>query len=167
MRPSLFAAALLLSAFASLGFGASSGRTIRANGVAVSVPGGWQRVAPADPGPVTDPVGVIVVGTTGVRARASRCEIAAYRVQPRGAVVVVVRWQEQASGGSPAPGRAPLAVLTSLRRRELECFGGRAASAYLVLRHHGYQVNVMVGDRASARVVRQSLAVGRSFRLVP
>jgi len=35
----------------------------------------------------------------------------------------------------------------------------------VVLGGNAYQVNVMVGDRASKRGVAQALAVGRSFKL--
>jgi hypothetical protein len=79
--------------------------------------------------------------------------------------VVIVGWHEPTAPGGFKPGRWPLRAMTSLRTRTFECFAGRGASALLVLRRHGYQVNVMVGDRASDRLVAQALAIGRSFRL--
>jgi hypothetical protein len=44
-----------------------------------------------------------------------------------------------------------------------ECFAG--AGATLTLDGKAYQVNVMVGDRASKERVADALAVGRSFNL--
>ena len=139
---------------------------VAAHGVRVVVPSGWMRVTAAGAGPVTDPLTLLVVGTRGVRARASQCQIAGYGVQPIGAVVVVVGWTSLAEGGSQRPGRWPLRALISVHRPSFECFNGRGAAAYLVLRGRGYQVNVMVGDRASPARVRQALAVARSFDLV-
>jgi hypothetical protein len=108
---------------------------------------------------------VLVVGTSGVRARPSACQIAAYRVQSAGAVVVIVRWRTATSGGgSPLRGRAPLRGLR-LRRPSFECFSGRGDAAQLTLGPHAYQVNVLVGDRASARTAREAIAVARSFDL--
>jgi len=168
-----------LSAFLFVGFGLAplaaasrtrSDRVIVANGVRLVVPSGWQRVPPASPGPVTDPRTVLVVGTAGTSPRSprsSKCQIAAYRLPPAGAVVVIVRWQSTASaGGAPwTPGRAPLAKLRSVHRPSFECFSGRGAAADLLLGGHPYQVNVLVGDRASPERVAAALAVGRSFDL--
>jgi len=63
------------------------------------------------------------------------------------------------------PGRWPLGKLTSVRRSSFECFAGRGAAASLALSGKAYQVNVMVGDSASAENIAQALTVGRSFRL--
>ena len=105
------------------------------------------------------------VGTRGVRPR-SRCQIAAYRVPSTGAVVVVVGWKTPASaGGRPKPGRAPLRALRRVTRPSFECFRGRGAAATVELHGRVFQVNVMVGDRASPRRVDDALAVGRSFAL--
>jgi hypothetical protein len=146
---------------------AGSGRVVAANGVRLVVPPAWQRVAPADPGPVSDPRTLLVVGTVGVRPRSSQCQIAAYRIPTDGAAVVVVRWQSVASaGGGPwTPGRAPLGKLRSVHRPSFECFSGRGAVADVLLGGHPYQVNVLVGDRASPQRVAAALAVARSFDL--
>jgi hypothetical protein len=138
---------------------------VSGHGVRLTVPSGWQRLQAANPGPVTDPQTLLVVGTAGARPRASQCQIASYRVPHGGAVVVVVGWSSLSEGGPQRPGRWPLKALTSVRRPSFECFAGRGAAAYLVLRRRGYQVNVMVGDRASRQRVQQALAVGRSFEL--
>ena len=101
--------ALLVAAvaFTSLGL-ASSGRAISANGVRVVVPPRWHRVHPAGDGPVVDPRTLLVVGTVGVRARSSQCQVAAYRVPASGAAVVVVGWKRATSGGGHMkPGRTP------------------------------------------------------------
>jgi len=78
--------------------------------------------------------------------------------------VVVLRWSSvAAAGGSPAPGRAPLERLVSVRRPFFECFSGRGAAADLLLAGKRYQVGVLVGDRATKARVRDALAVARSF----
>jgi hypothetical protein len=142
----------------------ASGRGVTAHGVRLTVPADWERVHAAPDAPVTDPRTLLVVGTAGVHARPSRCQIAAYRVPPAGAVVVVVGWRT--ADGSASTGRAQLQKLVAVRRPSFECFGGRGAVADVVLGGRQYQVDVMVGDHASARRVGQALAVGRSFDLV-
>lgn len=142
-------------------------RVIAAHGVQLIVPPGWARKAAASDGPVVDPRTLVVVGTAGVRPRMSNCQIAAYRIPPRGAVVVVVGWRSLKNSGAQhaKPGRAPLTKLTAVRKPSFECFNGRGAAADVVLRGTAYQVNVMVGDRASKALIGQALAVGRSFNL--
>jgi hypothetical protein len=160
-----FVAVVLALALTS-GVSSNSGRTVRAHGVAVTVPVGWHRVASASDGPVTDPRTLLVVGTLGVVPKSTQCQIAAYRVPARGAVVVIVGWKTAASGGGRMkPGRWPLNAMTFVRRPSFECFAGRGAAASLALAGKGYQVNVMVGDSASAQRVAGAVAVGRSFRL--
>jgi hypothetical protein len=116
---------------------------------------------------VTDPQTLLVVGTAGVRPLASNCEIAAYPLPPAGAVVVVVGWKSVVTaGGAPwKPGRAPLKNLLAVHRPSFECFSGRGAVADVLLAGKPYQVNVMVGDRASKPRVAEALAVARSFDL--
>jgi hypothetical protein len=144
---------------------AAGAATIRAHGVGLTVPRGWHRVASAGDGPVTDPRTLLVVGTAGARPAPTQCQIAAYHVPARGAVIVVVGWKTATSGGGRMkPGRRPLAELTSVRRPSFECFAGRGAAASLVLDGKAYQVNVMVGDAASAREIAEALSIARSFR---
>jgi len=139
---------------------------IRAHGVVLTLPAGWHRVASAGDGPVTDPRTLLVVGTAGARPKPTQCQIAAYGVPRQAAVVVVVGWKTATSGGGRMkPGRWPLGKLTSVRRPSFECFAGRGAAASLALSGKAYQVNVMVGDSASAQTIAKALAVGRSFRL--
>lgn len=163
----LAAALLVVLAGASCALAAGGSRIISAHGVRFTVPPGWQRVKAASDGPVTDPRTLLVVGTAGVRPRASQCQIAAYRIPPAAAVVVVVGWSSVAAagGGSPRPGRAPLEKLIAVRRPSFECFSGRGAAADVLLGGKPYQVNVLVGSRASRQRVAQALAVGRSFNL--
>ena len=144
----------------------SSGRIVSAGGVRVVVPVGWQQIEASGDGNVVDPRTLLVVGTKGVRPRPSLCQIAAYRVQPRGSVVVIVGWKTATSGGgAPTPGRDALERLRSVRRPSFECFAGRGAVAQVLLGGKAYQVSVMVGDLASRRRVAEALAVGRSFAL--
>jgi hypothetical protein len=145
---------------------AASTKTIRSNGVELTVPAGWRPVPSAGDGPVTDPRTLLVVGTAGVRPRTTQCQIAEYRVPAHGAVIVVVGWKTATSGGGRTkPGRWPLAKLTSVRRPSFECFPRRGAAASLVLGGKAYQVNVMVGNETSARDTAEALTVARSFRL--
>jgi len=154
--------ALTFSAVANGG----GGQTVRAHGVALSVPAGWHRVASTNDLP--DPRTLLVAGTAGVAPKATQCQIAAYRVPAHGAVVVVVGWKTAMSGGGRMkPGRWPLETLISVKRRSFECFAGRGAAASLALGGRAYQVNVMVGNSTSAQHIAQALAVGRSFRLAP
>jgi len=156
---------VLLAAFTAIASAAST-KTIRAHGVALTVPSGWRRVTSAGDGPVTDPRTLVVVGTAGARPKPTQCQIAAYRVPTRGAVVVVLGWKTATSGGGHTkPGRWPLVRLTSVRRPSFECFAGRGAAASLALGGKAYQVNVLVGDVASARTIAEALTVARSFRL--
>jgi hypothetical protein len=163
----LLASGVLALTFAAVA-NAGGGQTVRANGVAVTMPLLWHRVAPAGDGTVTDPRTLLVVGTSGVAPKSTHCQIAAYRVPARGAVVVVVGWKTATSGGGRMkPGRWPLRAMTSVKRANFECFAGRGAAASLALGGKAYQVNVMVGDSTSAGHVAEALAVGRSFRLAP
>ena len=140
-----------------------STHVLSANGVRLTVPGGWKRVQPGA-STVTDPRTLLVVGTSGARATRSRCDQAAYEVPTSGAVVVVLRWSSvAAAGASPEPGRAPLERLASVTRPSFECFSGRGAAADLLLAGKRYQVGVLVGDRATKASVQDALAVARSF----
>ena len=78
------------------------------------------------------------------------------------AVVVVIGWRD-AVGNS---GFLPLSAL-KLRRGTFECFAGRGAVAQVTRRNRDFQINVMVGDKASAETVEDALAAARSFALVP
>jgi hypothetical protein len=162
-----FASVALALAFSSVANG-GVGQTVRAHGVALTMPAGWHRVASAGDGPVTDPRTLLVVGTAGVAPKATQCQIAAYRVPAYGAVVVIVGWKSATSGGGRMkPGRWPLKTLTSVKRPSFECFAGRGAAASLALGGKAYQVNVMVGGSTSAQDIAEALAIGRSFRLAP
>ena len=123
---------------------------VKANEVQVVVPAGWRRVEVLPFGP--DSVTVLVVGTRGVRPRGVSCQIAAYRIPPAGAAVVVVRWRTETSGGGRPPGsREPLRHM-HLDRRGVECWPNhRGGAVQLSLGGHAYQVNVLIGDRASHR----------------
>src|SRR5436309_3465810 len=156
--------------FAEACGGGSSERSVSSHGVRLVVPRSWRRIEPASGGSVTDPQTLLVVGTAGVRplaSLASNCEIAKYRLPPAGAVVVVVGWKSVATaGGAPwEPGRAPLKNLLAVHRPSFECLSGRGAVADVLLAGKPYQVNVMVGDRASKPRVAEALAVARSFDL--
>src|SRR5436309_1155707 len=87
---------------------ANSGRVISAHGVRVVVPSQWHRIRSARDGNIIDPRTLLVVGTSGVRPRASQCQIAAYRIPVSGAAIVVVGWRTARSGGGHLkPRRAP------------------------------------------------------------
>jgi len=151
--------------FVGLGCAGAGGRVVSSHGVQVVVPKGWERVRPADDSPVTDPRTLLVVGTAGVHAKPSQCEIAAYRIPTSGAVVVMVGWKSVATAGGVAakPGRAPLKKLVAVTRPSAECFAGRGAAADVLIGGKPYQVSVLVGDGATKQRVAQALAVARSF----
>lgn len=77
--------------------------------------------------------------------------------------MVVLEWN--GGTGGVVPGLAPLSKLTSVRPHVFECFSGRGAASALQLDGHAYQVNVLVGDRASSSAIALALRVARSFRL--
>ena len=97
----LFASVVLALAFTAVANGGGD-QTVRAHGIALTVPGWWHRVASAGDGPVTDPRTLLVVGTAGVAPKSTHCQIASYRVPARGAVVVVVGWKTAKTGGEAA-----------------------------------------------------------------
>jgi hypothetical protein len=169
MRVACSFALAALTVAVTVATAATGTHVVAANGVKLSAPPGWLRVRAASDGPVTDPRTLLVVGTSGVRARPSQCQIAAYRVPAGSAVVVVVGWRSlKYSGAANAErGYAPLKRLVAVRRPSFECFAGRGAAAGVVIGDHPYQVNVMIGERASRSRVAEALAVGRSFRLAP
>ena len=142
-------------------------RLVGSHGVRLTVPDGWSQVVPT-PSAIVDALTVLVVGTLGVRDDlTSSCQVAAYRVPARGAVVVVVAWRTATSGGGHLPpGRARLRKLRAVSRPSFECYSGRGAAEQVVLGGKAYQVNVLVGDRASRRLVTQALVVARSFDLL-
>ena len=140
---------------------ATAGGVLKAGGVAVKAPVGWALVTAADAGSITDPRTVLVAGTEGAAPRRSECQVAAYKVPADGAVVVVLRWAGRAPEWLPAD-REVLADLR-LRREYFQCFDGRGASAQITLKGRAYQVNVMVGDKATSKAAASALAVARSI----
>jgi hypothetical protein len=161
------AATIVVVATASTTTAAARPHLVTAHGIRLTVPTGWTRVQPAPAGPVVDPVTLLVVGTRHVVPKMTLCQIAAYRIPAGGAVVVIVGWKSLRNSGArnASPGRQPLSKLVHVRRPSFECFNGRGAVADLVLDRTAYQVNVLVGDRATPRVINQALAIGRSFNL--
>ena len=139
-------------------------RGIEADGVSVRVPRDWRRVAPADPGPVTDPVTVLVVGTRAVRAKPSACQIASYTIPAGAAAVVIVEWRELTV---TAPTSRRDVTTMRVRPRAFECYGGRGAAAVVRLNGRPFQVNVLVGRRATKRRVADALLVARSISARP
>ena len=140
-------------------------RVVSRNGVRLTLPSGWRVVRPASDAPVTDPRTLLVAGTAGVRPQASRCQIGGkYHIPADGAVVIVIGWLSSSAGGAPVnPGRASLDHLTSVRKSTFECYAGRGAAAQVHLHGIDYQVNVMVGDRASSSRIADALRVARSL----
>ncbi len=155
-------AAVAVLAALVLASGASAG-VIAVGGVQVTVPGGWISVKPAPDPSIQQASPLLVVGTTGAAPRKPRCPVAAYTVPPRGAVVVILRWSK--SEGSKDTGRGPLTKLVGVKPAPFQCFAGRGAYAAVALGGRLYQVNVMVGDKASSAQIAQALAVARSFDL--
>lgn len=152
------------AAVAVLGVAAAAGATgdvVRAGGVQLDLPDGWSKVAPPRE-TVSDPKTLLVIGTDGVRAMQTDCQVASYRVPADGAVVVVIGWRESVGGAS----FLPLSGM-KLRRGTFECFSGRGAVGRLTRRDRDFQVNVMVGDRAGADTIAAALDAARSLGLAP
>jgi hypothetical protein len=162
LRHTIPVLALSLAAVASA---APADRRIAGNGVHVVAPAGWTRVVAA-PTSIDDPTTVLVVGTRGVAPRLVPCEIAAYRIPLRGAAIVVVRWRTETSGGGRPPrSRAPLRHIV-LNTLGFECWPHhRGGAVELALGGHAYQVNLLLGDGASRKLVDDALRIARSFDL--
>jgi hypothetical protein len=142
---------------------AADDRPLTAGGVTVLAPGSWTRVVPASADSVIDPRTALVIGTRGVAARPSECQVAAYKIPADGAAVVVLAWRGVAADGIPRDRHELVAM--RLRRPMFECWDGRGAVAQLALKGRAYQVNVMVGDKASRETIADALAIARSFGL--
>ena len=156
------AAAVAMAALAVSSATAATGDTVRGTGGAqLMLPGGWSKVTPARAS-VDEPRTLLVIGSDGVRAIESPCQVSSYRVPADGAAVVVVGWRNAVGGG----GFLPLSGL-KLRRGTFECFAGRGAVARVTRRDRDFQVNVMVGDRASSETVHAALDAARSFGVTP
>ena len=154
-------AATAVAAFAVSGVGAEPSDQARAGGVQLTLPSGWSKVVRARETRLDDPRTLLVVGTDGVRAVESDCLVASYRVPTDGAVVVVIGWRD--SVGSSL---MPLSAM-KLRRGTFECFTGRGAAGRQTLRDRDFQVNVMVGDRASGETIAAALDAAHSLSVVP
>jgi hypothetical protein len=156
------AAAVAMAALAVSSATAATGDTVRGTGGAqLMLPGGWSKVTPARAS-VDEPRTLLVIGSDGVRAIESPCQVSSYRVPADGAAVVVVGWRNAVGGGS----FLPLSGL-KLRRGTFECFAGRGAVARVTRRDRDFQVNIMVGDRASSETVQAALDAARSFGMTP
>lgn len=150
------AAAAACVALVTSGALAAVGDLARANGVQLSLPDGWSKVAAATD-TRTDPRTLLVIGTDGVKAITSDCQVSSYRVPADGAAVVVVGWRD-----SVGASYLPLSAMR-LRRGTFECFAGRGAVGRITRRDRDFQVNVLVGDRASDATVSTALDAARSL----
>ena len=153
--------ALGLSAVVAGTASAMTGEVARAGGVQVTLPDGWSKVVSRDTR-ADDPRTLLVIGTDGVKAIDSDCQVSSYRVPSDGAAVVVIGWQDSIGGTS----LLPLSAM-KLRRGTFDCFAGRGAVGRLTRRDRDFQVNVMVGDRASTATIDAAFDAVKSFGLVP
>lgn len=161
--PLLLAAVLAAALAAGVGIAAAAAGagTVSAGGVEVRVAPGWSRVAPAGSGTTRDYRTVLVAGTKGVIARASKCQVAAYRIPAEGAAVVVLARRDNGVDGVARDRRELNAM--RLRQAIFECWDGRGAVAQIALAGDVYQVNVLVGDDASPATAAAALAAARSL----
>jgi hypothetical protein len=163
MRNGSVVATAALAAFALAGTSAAAGgSTVRGGGVELVLPNGWARIQPVPQTSTEDPRTAIVIGTDGVRAIDTDCQVSSYRVPSDGAVVVVIGWRD-ATGVSSY---LPLSGM-KLRRGTFQCFPNRGAVAQVTRRGLDYQVNVMVGDRASAETIDAAFDAARSIAAAP
>jgi len=142
---------------------AAGDHSVAAGGVLLRVGDDWARIPPAPAGAAaaSGPRTLLVVGTQGVAPRSSECQVASYRIPADGAAIVVLGYRGTAPAGLPRD-RSQLQAMR-LKRPLFACFDGRGAVAQIVVRNHAYQVNVMVGDRATRETVAAALAAARSF----
>lgn len=152
----------VVASIAVASIGAATGVVARSGGVQLDLPSGWSKVVPTHEDRVEDPRTLLVIGTDGVKAIESDCQVSSYRVPADGAVVVVIGWRDSVG----ASGFLPLSTM-KLRRGTFECFPGRGAVGRIMRRDRDFQVNVMVGDRASVATVDAALDAARSLGLAP
>ena len=152
--------ALGLAAVVAATASAMTGDVARAAGVQLTLPDGWSKVVSRDTR-VDDPRTLLVIGTDGVKAIDSDCQVSSYRVPSDGAVVVVIGWHDSMGGTS----LLPLSAM-KLRRGTFDCFAGRGAVGRLTRRDRDFQLNVMVGDRASTATIDAAFDAVKSFGLV-
>lgn len=156
---SLLAIGLVAAVVASAS--AAAGDVARSGGVQLTLPDGWSKVVSRDTR-VDDPRTLLVIGTDGVKGIDSDCQVSSYRVPSDGAVVVVIGWRDSVGG----TGLLPLSAM-KLRRGTFDCFAGRGAVGRLTRRDRDFQVNVMVGDRATAATIDAAFDAVKSFGLAP
>ena len=140
---------------------AVTGDAARGGGVQLTLPDGWSKVVTRDTR-VDDPRTLLVVGTDGVKAIDSDCQVSSYRVPADGAVVVVIGWRDSMGG----TGLLPFSGM-KLRRGTFDCFAGRGAVGRLTRRDRDFQLNLMVGDRASAATIDAAFDAVKSFAVAP
>jgi hypothetical protein len=140
---------------------AAAGDVARSGGVQLTLPDGWSKVVSRDTR-VDDPRTLLVIGTDGVKGIDSDCQVSSYRVPSDGAVIVVIGWRDSVGG----TGLLPLSAM-KLRRGTFDCFAGRGAVGRLTRRDRDFQVNVMVGDRATAATIDAAFDAVKSFGLAP
>ena len=164
-RRQLLAAAtvILVAAVAVSGVSAATDDVARGGGVELLLPSGWSRVVPVREDRLgDDPRTLLVIGTEGAKAIESDCQVSSYRVPAEGAVIVVIGWRDSVGGASFLPLNG-----MKLRRGTFECFAGRGAVGRITRRDRDFQVNVMVGDRASTATIDEALDAARSLGLAP
>ena len=149
------AAALVASAAGAVGDAARGG------GVQLTLPDGWAKVVSRDTR-VDDPRTLLVIGTDGAKAVDSDCQVSAYRVPVDGAVVVVIGWRDSIGETNILP-----ISTMKLRRGTFDCYAGRGAVGRVTRRDRDFQLNVMVGDRASAATIDAAFDAVKSFTLAP
>jgi hypothetical protein len=154
----LATAAIAAAALVASAAPAATDDVARAAGIQLTLPDSWAKVAPATE-TKTDPRTLLVIGTDGVHAIESDCQVASYRVPADGAAVVVIGWRNSIGVSSP-----PLSAM-KLRRGTFECFAGRGAFARVSRGDRDFQVSVLVGDRASYATADAALEAARSLTL--
>ena len=152
----------VVASIAVASVGAATGDVARSGGVQLDLPSGWSKVLPTREDRLGEPRTLLVIGTDGVKAIESDCLVSSYRVPADGAVVVVIGWRDSVG----ASGFLPLSTM-KLRRGTFECFPGRGAVGRIMRHDRDFQVNVMVGDRASVATVDAALDAARSLGLAP
>jgi hypothetical protein len=153
--------AVAVAVVASGAVAAAAGEFARSGGVQLALPNGWSKVAPARDTRPDGPRTLLVIGSDGVKAVDSECQVSSYRIPADGAAVVVIGWRDSIGGSF-----MPLSSLR-LRRGTFDCFAGRGGVGRITLRDRDFQVNVLVGDRASSATIDAALDAARSLGVAP
>jgi hypothetical protein len=144
--------------------GAASTR-IGTAGVSVELPPKWDATPPAD-GNVVDPVTRVVVSSGTIAPKQVPCQIARHSPSPMNVTLVIVEWKPTDEASPPLrPERFSPATVTLHEPPAIECFDGRGGSVQFVDHGRAFGAYLLVGNRASQRLVDKLLDVLNTLKV--